>query len=145
MLLPETQLIAKRSQIPGAGKGLFTKCFIAKGTFIIECKGSISTWKEIQQGKKFNGYVYYINKDHVIDAMPHKEYLARYANDAKGTTEVKGLKNNCRFKILDEKIYLLAIKNIQAGEEILVNYGRDYWNTIRYNNQLTRGSKKYKN
>lgn len=138
MLLPETQLIIKRSQIPGAGKGLFTKCLIAKGTFIIECKGSIVTWAQVQQAKKFNGYVYYVNKDHVIDARPHKEYIARYANDAKGTTAVPGLKNNCCFQILDNKFYLLAIKKIQAGEEILVTYGRHYWNAIRHNNQLAR-------
>lgn len=138
MLLPETHLIIKHSQIPGAGKGLFTKCFIAKGTLVIECKGSITTWKEIQQTKKINGYVYYVNKDHVIDARPHIQYLARYANDAKGITEIQGLKNNCRFQIVDAKVYLFAIKNIHAGEEILVTYGKDYWNTIRFNNLLAR-------
>lgn len=136
MVLPKLQLFIKRSQIPGAGKGLFTKCFIAKGSFIIECKGSISTWSEVQQTKKFNGYVYYINKDHVIDARPHKEYLARYANDAKGIIKIKGLKNNCSYQIVDNKVYLLAINNIKDGEEILVAYGKDFWDTIRYNNLL---------
>lgn len=132
----KNQLFIKRSKIPGAGKGLFTKCFIAKGTRIIEYKGRITTWKAVQQGTKFNGYVYYVNRNFVIDAMPYKAALARYANDGDGIVKVKGLKNNCTYKRDNNKIFIIAIKDIEAGAEILVSYGKEYWDVIRYNEKL---------
>ncbi len=77
MALLEKYLLIKRSKIPKAGKGLFTTIDIKKGSFIVECKGRVTTWKEIQQSKGFNGYMYYINRNHVIDVKPFKQYLGR--------------------------------------------------------------------
>ena len=47
MTLREKHLLVKRSTIPDAGKGLFTKIFIPKGVRIVEYKGSISTWEAV--------------------------------------------------------------------------------------------------
>jgi uncharacterized protein len=47
MPLPEKQLFIKQSSIGNAGKGLFTKQYIAKGTRIIEYKGRVTTWKKV--------------------------------------------------------------------------------------------------
>ena len=102
MALLEKQLVVKKSTIPGAGNGLFTEEFIAKGTRIIEYKGRITTWKDVLDGKHFNGYVYFINRNHVIDAMRRKTAIARYANDAKGHTKIKGVSNNCTY-VVDKK------------------------------------------
>jgi hypothetical protein len=71
MALLEKKLFIKKSTVPKAGKGLFTSVDIPKGTLIIQYKGDIKTWKEITENPVFNGYVYYINKDHVIDAKKH--------------------------------------------------------------------------
>ena len=60
MALLEKQLEVKESTIPGAGKGLFTKIFIPKGTRIVEYKGKLTTWKEVENDYK-NGYIYSIN------------------------------------------------------------------------------------
>ena len=136
MALLEKYLLIKRSKIPGAGKGLFTTINIKRGTLIVEYRGRIRTWKEIQQGKSFNRYVYYINHKHVIDAKPFKQYLGRYANDANGITKLKGVRNNSTYKVSNNKVFIKAIKNIAAGEEILVSYGKEYWDVIKYNNRL---------
>jgi hypothetical protein len=143
MALLEKQLVVKKSTIPGAGNGLFTEEFIAKGTRIIEYKGRITTWKDVLEGKHFNGYVYFINRNHVIDAMRRKTAIARYANDAKGHIKIKGVSNNCTYVVDKKRVYLEAIKNISPGQEILVSYGNDYWKEVtRYKKSLESQSKK---
>ena len=67
--ISQHRLVVKKSHLPGAGKGLFTRDLISKGSFIIEYKGSITTWKKVLESTEFNGYVYYVNRNHVIDAM----------------------------------------------------------------------------
>jgi uncharacterized protein len=136
MALLEKQLVVKRSTIPGSGKGLFTKQFIAKETRIVEYKGKITTWKIIKESPVFNGYVFYINRNRVIDAMNYKKAFGRFANDAKGITKIKGLKNNCRYEVEGNKVFIIAAINIDAGNEIFVSYGKDYWDVIRYNQKL---------
>ncbi len=141
MPLPQKHLLIKRSKIYEAGKGLFTKILIAKGTYIAEYKGKITTWKEVQKSEVFNGYVYYVNRNYVIDAMPYIKTFARYANDANGLVKIKGLNNNCEYVKENGKVFIKAIKNIKAGEEILIPYGKDYWDVIRYNNKLAKKEK----
>ncbi len=136
MALLEKQQFIKRSQIQGAGKGLFTKKSIAKGTRIVEYKGRVSAWNEVPGRKVYNGYIYYINRYHVIDAMLYKKALARYANDAKGITKVKGLTNNSRYVKDNGRVFIVAIKDIEADSEILVGYKKEYWDTIIYNKKL---------
>src|SRR5690349_12436861 len=97
MALLEKQLVVKRSNIPNSGKGLFAKQFIPKGTRIVEYKGKRSTWKDVNIDEGRNGYIYYINRNNVIDAQPFPQHLARYANDAQGLSKVKGVTNNCRY------------------------------------------------
>ena len=131
-------LIVKRSSLPRAGKGLFTKKAIAKGSLIIEYKGRMTTWKAVQESDIFNGYVFYINRNQVVDAMRTKAALARYANDAKGSSKVKGLRNNAVYSVKKGKVFIQASRNIPAGAEILVDYGREYWATIRHNIKLEK-------
>lgn len=136
MALLENQLVIKTSKIPGAGKGLFTNKFIPKGTLIVEYKGRMRTWKEVLNGKHFNAYVYYIDRNHVIDAMRQKKSMGRYANDAEGMIKINGLKNNSRYVIEGNRVYIESKKDIAAGEEILVSYGKDYWNVIENNHKI---------
>jgi len=92
MALLEKHLEVKESCIPGAGKGLFTKIFIPKGTRIIEYKGRIRTWKEVENDDS-NYYIFYVNRNHIIDAGKRTKSLARYINDASGLQKIKGLSN----------------------------------------------------
>ena len=136
MALLEKQLVVKKSTIPNSGKGLFTKIFIPKGTRIVEYKGKISSWKDVKDEDGKNGYIFYVNRNHVINALPVKSALARYANDARGLVRIKGVTNNCDYITDGRKAYIESKKDIPAGAEILVDYGGDYWKTIRENVKL---------
>src|SRR5687767_9094234 len=132
MALLEKHLFVKESMIPGAGKGLFTKIEIAKGTRIVEYKGRRTVWKEVKNDPN-NYYIYTINRNNVIDAQKTLSALARYANDAKGLTRVKGLNNNCIYVNDSNRAYIEAVKDIPAGAEILVDYTKEYWDVLKEN------------
>ena len=139
-------LIVKKSKLPNAGKGLFTTKAIAKGEKVIEYKGEIIEWKEyskrVEQNK--DGYLFYISKKRCIDAFPTPQYKARYANDANGLSKVSGLKNNAQYEVEDEKCFIVTTRDIKAGEEIFVDYSKDYWNCVRYNIRLKERQDKEK-
>jgi uncharacterized protein len=142
MALLEKQLFVKKSTIPNSGKGLFTKKFIPKGTRIVEYKGKISTWKDVKDEDGKNGYIFYVNRNHVINALPTTKPLARYANDARGLVKIKGLTNNCDYVTDGLKAYIESKKDIPAGSEIFVDYGKDYWKVIRENIKLWKQEEK---
>lgn len=124
MTLPATSLFIAPSILKEAGMGLFTNTFICKGTLIVEYKGKITTWQKVLSGRTFNGYVYYINRNHVIDARPFKKHLARYANDAAGLSKIKGLSNNCVYTIIKKQVYTgmnigMSSKKMQRGNSFL--------------------------
>ncbi len=142
MALFEKHLFVKKSTLPNAGKGLFTKVFIPKGALIIEYKGKITTWKDVKDDDGKNGYIFYVKRYHVIDALPTKKPLARYANDARGLTRITGVTNNCDYITKELKAYVESKKNIAAGSEIFVDYGPDYWKVIRENITIDKKAKK---
>jgi SET domain-containing protein len=133
MALLERQLIVKRSTLKGAGKGLFTTRDIPRGTRIVEYKGRVTNWKEVDSKEGLNGYIYYVNRHHVIDAQPAREAVARYANDAKGLVRTEGVSNNCTYIIEGRKVYIKSMRHIPAGSELLVGYGKEYWDIIKVN------------
>ena len=132
MALLEFELVVKTSLIPGAGMGLFTKLAIPKGTYIVEYKGRRTTWDEVRH-EADNMYICYVDDAFVIDGRYQPGASARYANDASGLSRVKGLTNNARFVYDENKVYIEATKDIDAGAEIFVSYGREYWDTVRQN------------
>jgi SET domain-containing protein len=143
MALLEKQLVVKASVIPESGNGLFTKEFIPKGTRIVEYKGRITVWKEVKNDSD-NGYIFTVNPNHVIDAKPYVKALARYANDARGLIKVKGVTNNSVYSVDGLKVYIESVKDIPAGSEILVGYGKDYWDVIRTNIKIEKQKNKKK-
>jgi SET domain-containing protein len=128
-------LLVKKSQLPNAGKGLFTNKPIKKNTKIVEYKGEIIDWKEYSKRVKEDkdGYLFFISNKRCIDAYNTPQYKARYANDAAGLGRTKGLKNNSSYQIFGDRCYIVAERDIAAGEEIFVNYTKEYWDCIRYN------------
>ena len=142
MALLEKKIEIKLSQLPNAGKGLFATEFIPKNTRIVEYKGKITTWKEVDDNDGNNGYIYYVKRHHVIDASGHPSALARYANDAKGLQRVKGIKNNSEYVEEGLKVFIEAKRDIPAGEEILVEYGKEYWDVIRHNHKVEEDRKR---
>lgn len=138
----EKNLLVKKSTIPGAGKGLFTKNFIPKGARIAEYKGKISTWKEVDHHDGLNAYIYYVNRYHVIDASKDKRSVARYVNDAKGCENGIKLLNNCIYVVENCRVFLEAKKDIPAKSELLVGYGKEYWDILRFNKSQVPAKKK---
>lgn len=138
MALLEKQLNVKESTLPNAGNGLFTNTFIPKDTHIVEYKGKICTWKEVNHDEGSNGYIFFVNRNHVIDARRTKSALARYANDGRGLKRVTGLLNNCVYETVAKKVYIKSVKDIPAGAEILVDYGKEYWDAVRHNIKLDK-------
>lgn len=136
MPLLEKYLIIKRSQLPKAGKGLYTKVPIKKGTRIVEYKGRIQPWREVKEQDGHNGYLMYLTRNTVINALPAIKTFGRYANDASGLVKIKGLKNNSESISEGKRCFIEATRTIQAGEEILVGYGREYWTLIKKINRL---------
>ena len=136
MALLEKHLVVKKSTLPGAGKGLFTRKAIPKGTRIVEYKGKITSWKDADHRNGGNGYIYYVKRYHVIDALPRPSALARYANDARGIIRVKGITNNAEYVEDGLKVYIQSKKNIPANSEIFVGYGKEYWDVIRENRKI---------
>ena len=131
------------SQIPGAGKGLYTKKDIKKGERVVEYLGEIITDAECDKRaeKDQYGYIFYISKNKCIDAFHMPEVVARYANDANGLTKIKGIRNNCSYEVWKRSGWIKAEKNIKAGDEILVSYGAEYWRDILYNIRLEEEKK----
>ena len=127
----DRSLKVKRSRLPESGKGLFAGRFISKGTDIVEYKGKISSWKDADQSEGKNGYLFYVNRNHVIDARKYRKALARYANDARGVARIKGVANNAAYTQKGAQIFITATKDIPAGSEILVGYGKEYWDMIK--------------
>lgn len=131
MPLLDKQLYIKKSTLPGAGKGLFTKKAIAKGQRITEYKGRIQPWRDVKDEDGYNGYLMYINRNTVINGLHHKKTLARYANDAIGLTRINGNRNNAEFVSEGRKCFLEALRDIKPGEEIFSGYGKEYWDLIK--------------
>ena len=130
-------LYVDNSSIPAAGKGLFTSADIEKGEIVTEYVGEITTWENVRHDAG-NLYIYFVNEDHVINAKDRADAIARYANDAHGLTRVPGLHNNSRFVNINGRIFIKATRLIKAGSEILVNYGKSYWETIKKNRELLK-------
>lgn len=133
MALLEKNLEVKTSQIPAAGLGLFTKVAIKKGDMIIEYKGRITSWADADHMDGDNPFLFHVTDEHVIDGSKHKKAIAKYANDAKGLTRIKELKNNSEFVEEGVRVFIQATRDIKAGSEIFVDYGPDYWKTVRDN------------
>ena len=133
-------LLVKRSQLPNSGKGLFTSKPIKKGSRVIEYRGEIIVWQEYRArvDRNEDGYLFFINKKRCIDAWPTPQYKARYANDARGLSRAKKFDNNCDYEVIDNKCYIVAQRDIKPGEEIFVDYTKDYWDVIKYNIKLKK-------
>jgi SET domain-containing protein len=108
-----------KSLIENAGYGVFTQDKIPNNTFIDRYEGDIKYF--VKTGE----YYFAINDNIGIDAFLYPRCYMAMINDAKGSI----FSNNCDFKI-DEKeliIEVWSIRDIKDGEELLINYGSEYW------------------
>ena len=99
------------------GLGLFTDTAIKKGDFIIEYWGEVIN--EEQANERGGKYLFQTGKNRHVDGTT-RENTARYINHS--------CKPNCEVKVKKGCIYIYALRAIKPGEELLYDYGEEYWN-----------------
>lgn len=106
-------LLVKRSN---AGLGLFAGEDIPKGSCIIEYVGrTISKEEEYTSNSK---YLFEVNARMTIDGKP-KWNKAGYINHS--------CRPNAEPEIRNRRVFIMALRTIHKGEEILYDYGKEYF------------------
>ena len=110
------------SPIPRAGLGLFAVKPIAEEDTIGYYTGKVVTWEELNASEQISSsYVVYVCANHVIVGEGPEANYTRYANH--GSRPNALLVTSTRWK----SARLEALRDIRPGEEILFDYGEDYW------------------
>ena len=125
-------LYVEDSQIPNAGKGLFTSIDIEKNEIISKFIGDILSDYEtdIRADRGDDDYFMNLPSGEILDCKL-SDCFAKYANDSEGINS--GFKNNSFISMDDEdNVVLVAKRDISAGEEIFVSYGKKYWKRNKY-------------
>src|SRR6266700_6704646 len=100
-----------------AGQGLFAAQDIPQGTRIIAYIGEkISNQESARRRAEGNAYIFHQNYRYAIDGKTLAN-TARYINHS--------CDPNCAVEHTAETIWIVALKHIQAGEELSCNYGYD--------------------
>jgi SET domain-containing protein len=99
------------------GLGLFAKVPIKKGDCVIEYIGEVITAAEAN--RRGGRYLFETSANRHIDGTTRKN-VARYINHS--------CRANCEPDTAAGRVYISAIKNIQPGEELCYDYGKEYWN-----------------
>ena len=98
--------------------GLYANCDIEKGTKIIEYKGKIISVKKSAEDPKFDNdkaiYLFNINKRFDLDG-DFRFNIARLINHS--------CSPNCEFLGEGLKVWVYAMRDIKAGEELSYDYG----------------------
>ena len=105
------------------GLGLFATRLIPKGEFIVQYRGrKLSNAVADALADRGNKYLYELNSRWTLDGANRKN-VARYANHS--------CRPNAESDVLrGHKIIIRSIRKIQPDEEILYDYGKDYFKLI---------------
>ena len=99
------------------GRGMFARTEIFAGDRIIEYTGErISKEESIRRCSEGNNYVFHINEEFDLDGNIESN-LARFINHSCAP--------NAEAELEDDRIWIIASRNIAPGEEITFNYGYD--------------------
>jgi len=102
------------------GKGVFALQDLAEGETLIEYVGEIISWDEAQDRHPHDPkdpnhtFYFHVNEDKVIDAL-HGGNSSRWINHS--------CDPNCEADEENERVFIKALRNIKAGEELNYDYG----------------------
>jgi uncharacterized protein len=102
------------------GKGVFALQDLAEGETLIEYVGEVISWDEAQDRHPHDPkdpnhtFYFHVNEDRVIDAL-HGGNSSRWINHS--------CDPNCEADEENDRIFIKAIRNILAGEELNYDYG----------------------
>jgi SET domain-containing protein len=100
-----------------AGQGLFAEQAIRQGTRILRYIGQKITQAESDRRLAAgNVYIFGLDERYAIDGRTRKN-TARFINHA--------CEPNCHTEQFGNTIWIVAIKDMRAGEELIYNYGYD--------------------
>ncbi len=99
------------------GLGLFAKVPMKKGDCIIEYVGEVIDNKEAN--RRGGRYLFQTSANRHLDGKG-RDNIARYINHS--------CRPNCEADTVRGRVFISAIKNIAAGEELNYDYGKEYWN-----------------
>ena len=112
----ETGLLVFKSS-PIHGLGGFAKAAIGKGTRIVEYVGErISKIESVRRCEQNDEYIFSLNEEQDLDGNVAWN-PARFLNHSCAP--------NCEAELEDGRIWIIATRDIRAGEEITFNYGYD--------------------
>ncbi len=113
---PETELVVFKAS-PIHGTGGFAKQAIRAGTPILEYLGErISKGESLRRCVQNNAFIFTLNDEQDLDGdVPWNP--ARLINHSCAP--------NCEAELEDDRIWIIATRDIAAGEEITFNYGYD--------------------
>ena len=120
---PAAVASGKRIQVRRSGvhgKGVFALQDLAKGETLIEYVGEVISWDEAQDRHPHDPndpnhtFYFHVNEDRVIDAL-HGGNSSRWINHSCAP--------NCEADEDNDRIFIKAIRNIKAGEELNYDYG----------------------
>jgi hypothetical protein len=103
------------------GLGLFATEVIPKGVRIFEYTGKIITNAEADAMPGRPRYLYDLSKTHTLDGSPRSN-VGRYANHS--------CKPNGVIYIYGGRIFVKSLREIQPGEEITYDYGKEYFDAF---------------
>ena len=98
------------------GLGLYTRTPIEAGEFVIEYTGAKIPTK-VADGMPTK-YLFEIDEEWTIDGSS-RDNIARYVNHSCAP--------NCEADVRDGRIFFEAVRDIEAGEELSIDYGEEYF------------------
>ncbi|HVF56789.1 MAG TPA: SET domain-containing protein [Pyrinomonadaceae bacterium] len=113
MTLTRDKFVLKRTV---TGLGLFTLQSIPSGKRIMEYVGPIVTTEEVN--RRNGRYFFEIDENFAIDGSPRTN-IARYINHS--------CRPNAEAFVAGRRVWIWSKKNIEAGEQITINYGKAYF------------------
>lgn len=115
MPIPKLGNIKYKVKRSDAGLGLFAAEPVKRGTWIIEYVGRVLRGKDVNSIE--NKYLFQTSEVRMIDGSARSN-TARYINHS--------CKPNCEPEIIAGRVFIKAIKRIEAGEEFTYDYGKEY-------------------
>lgn len=112
---------------PIHGNGVFATAAIKKGERVVRYKGTLRTHDEVDQeygDEDENGhtFLFTLNDDYVIDANTGGN-IARWINHSCKPNCESEIEENAKGKRHKDKVFIHAMRDIKAGEELTYNYG----------------------
>jgi uncharacterized protein len=99
------------------GNGLFARARIPAGECIIEYTGErMSKAESLRRCMEGNNYIFSINEEFDIDGSVESNF-ARFINHSCAP--------NAEAQLEDDKVWIVALREILPGEEVTFNYGYD--------------------